>query len=306
MRVLLLAGGWSPEREISLRGARSLEMALKELGHQVHFFDLQPHNLADIAAEAPKHEVAFINLHGAPGEDGLVQALLDRVGLPYQGTGPAGSFLALNKAAAKSLYRAHGLPTPDWIFLTKMPGPDFEPNLPYPLFVKSNTGGSSLHLSKAENREELFQGMQVIFDAGCDVIIEPLIPGQEMTCAVLGDEALPPILIVPKRPFFDFHDKYSGAAGADEICPAPLPAETNATLQNLALKAHKVLGLSGYSRTDAILHADGSLHVLETNTLPGMTDVSLVPRAAAVVGLNYPQLVQRLLELALNNKVPRP
>lgn len=302
MRVLLLAGGWSPEREISLRGGRALETALHKLGHQVHFFDLHPHNLQDLVTEAPKHEVAFINLHGAPGEDGLVQALFDRIGVPYQGAGPAGSFLALNKAAAKSLYRANGLPTPDWVFLTEMPAKDYESPLPYPLFVKSNTGGSSLHLAKAENREELFQAMQVIFDAGCDVLIEPLIPGREMTCGVLGDEALPPILIVPKRAFFDFHDKYSGVAGADEICPAPLPAEVNATLQELALKAHRLLGLSGYSRTDAILREDGSFAVLETNTLPGMTDVSLVPRAAAVVGLEYPQLVQRLLELALNSK----
>lgn len=306
MRVLLLAGGWSPEREISLRGARSLEKALNELGHQVHFFDLHPHNLQDLVTEAPRHEVAFINLHGAPGEDGLVQALFDRVGLPYQGASAAGSFLALNKAAAKSLYRANGLPTPDWVLLTERPTPDYELPLPYPVFVKSNTGGSSLHLARADNREELFQAMQAVFDAGCDVIIEPLIQGKEMTCAVLGDEALPPILIVPKRAFFDFHDKYSGAAGADELCPAPVPAEVNAALQELALKAHHLLGLSGYSRTDAILRENGSFEVLETNTLPGMTDVSLVPRAAAVVGLDYPQLVQRLLELALNNTAPRP
>lgn len=300
MRVLLLAGGWSPEREISLRGAKALHLALKELGHDVTLFDLRPDNMTELVKEAPRHDVAFVNLHGEPGEDGLVQAMLDRVGLPYQGSGPAGSFLALNKAAAKSLFRAHGLLTPDWIFLTEMPGEDWQPSLPYPLFVKSNTGGSSLHLAKAQNREELQEAMRAIFDAGCDVIMEPQIMGREVTCGVLGHKALPPILIVPKRAFFDFHDKYSGADGADELCPAPLPEKDILHLQDTAEKAHALLGLDGYSRADGILCDDGRLFLLEVNTLPGMTDVSLVPREAATIGLSYPQLVQRLLELALH------
>lgn len=303
MRVLLLVGGWSPEREISLRGAKTLHTALLELGHEVTFFDLRPDTLSELPATAKNHDVAFVNLHGEPGEDGLVQAMLKSVGCPYQGSGPAGSFLALNKAVAKSLFRHAGLLTPDWIFLTEMPAPDWTPNLDYPLFVKSNTGGSSLHLSKAHNREELFEAMKGIFDAGCDVIMEPQIFGKEVTCGVLGGpqdaKALPPILIVPKRAFFDFHDKYSGAAGADEICPAPLPEKDMLHLQDLAEKAHAVLGLDGYSRADGILCDDGSLYLLEVNTLPGMTDVSLVPKAAAVVGLSYAQLVQRLLDLAL-------
>lgn len=299
MRVLLLAGGWSPEREISLRGAATLHVALTELGHTVTFFDLHPDNLEELVRLAPQHDVAFINLHGAPGEDGLVQALLDRVGLPYQGSGPAGSFLALNKATAKALFRANGLCTPDWVFLTEMPADDWLPPLAFPLFVKSNTGGSSLHLAKAQNRDELFEAMRTIFDAGCDVIMEPQIFGKEVTCGVLDNEALPPILIVPKRAFFDFHDKYSGAAGADELCPAPIPEEQSEALRAMALKAHQTLGLSGYSRTDAILDESGKLHLLEVNTLPGMTDVSLVPKEAAVIGLSYAQLVERLLQLGL-------
>lgn len=299
MRVLLLVGGWSPEREISLRGGKSLHSALLELGHEVSVFDLRPDNLPELPGVAKTHDVAFVNLHGEPGEDGLVQAMLDSVGCPYQGSGPAGSFLALNKAASKALFRHAGLLTPDWIFLTEMPAPDYSPNLPYPLFVKSNTGGSSLHLAKAHNRDELFEGMKVIFDAGCDVLIEPEIVGKEVTCGVLDGKALPPILIVPKRPFFDFHDKYSGSEGADELCPAPLPEKDILHLQDVAEKAHAVLGLQGYSRTDGILCPDGRLFLLEVNTLPGMTDVSLVPREAAVVGLPYPQLVERLLQLAL-------
>lgn len=305
MRVLLLAGGWSPEREISLRGATSLRVALKELGHTVTFFDLHPENLEDLVRLAPQHDVAFVNLHGAPGEDGLVQALLDQAGLPYQGSGPAGSFLALHKAAAKALFRANGLCTPDWVFLTEMPAADWTPPLDFPLFVKSNTGGSSLHLAKAHNRDELFEAMQVIFDAGCDVIMEPQIFGKEVTCGVLGDEALPPILIVPKRAFFDFHDKYSGAAGADEICPAPIPKAQSDALQALALKAHQTLGLAGYSRTDAMIDESGQLYLLEVNTLPGMTDVSLVPKEAAVIGLSYAQLVERLLQMALKRSADR-
>ena len=199
MKVLLLAGGWSPEREVSLKGGEQIAAALKERGHSVTLCDPAKdfERLMDMARE---HDAAFINLHGAPGEDGLVQAILDRVNCPYQGAGPAGSFLALHKAAARQIFRDAGLNIPD---------------------------------------------------------------------------------------------------GAQEICPAPIAPEETAKVQDAALRAHHALGLKGYSRADFILQDDGTLYILEVNTTPGMTSTSLVPREAAVKGMSFADLVERLLELAL-------
>lgn len=301
MRILLIAGGWSSEREVSLAGAKGIASALSARRHSVTFFDLRD-NFDALADTAATHDFAFINLHGAPGEDGLVQALLDAVGCPYQGSGARGSFLALHKAATKQILRREGLLTPDWQFLPQPPAADWEPTLPYPLFVKSNTGGSSLLLARAENRAELDDIMGEIFRAGCEVLMEPSIPGEDATCGVLGEEALPPILIRPRvGDFFDYKSKYQ-QGGADELCPAPLPEAVNARMQDMALRAHRALGLSGYSRTDFRLTPQGELYALEVNTLPGMTQTSLVPREAAAVGLDFGQLLERLMEMGLAQK----
>lgn len=301
MNILLIAGGWSPEREISLIGAAAVRDALVRRGHRVTSYDLSDgfESLLDLAAP---HDAAFLNLHGAPGEDGLVQALLDRAGCPYQGSGPAGSFLALHKSAAKSLFRRAGLSTPDWIFLPERPAPGWEPRLPYPLFVKSDTGGSSLHLYRVRNGEELQCAMDRLFASGQTVLIEPLIRGREATCGVLERggraEALPPVLIVPKHEFFDYHAKYTDA-GECEICPAPLPEALLEEVRKTALEAHRCLGLTGYSRTDFILGDDGAVHVLEVNTLPGMTPASLVPKEAAALGMDFGELLEVLLKEAV-------
>ena len=301
MNILLIAGGWSPEREISLIGAAAVRDALVRRGHRVTSYDLSDgfESLLDLAAS---HDAAFLNLHGAPGEDGLVQALLDRAGCPYQGSGPAGSFLALHKSAAKSLFRRAGLSTPDWIFLPERPAPGWEPRLPYPLFVKSDTGGSSLHLYRVRNGEELQCAMDRLFASGQTVLSEPLIRGREATCGVLERggraEALPPVLIVPKHEFFDYHAKYTDA-GECEICPAPLPEALLEEVRKTALEAHRCLGLTGYSRTDFILGDDGAVHVLEVNTLPGMTPASLVPKEAAALGMDFGELLEVLLKEAV-------
>lgn len=298
MKILLIAGGWSSEREISLLGARGMEKALSERGHSVTFFDLLEgfDRLLETAAE---HDFAFINLHGAPGEDGLVQAMLERVDCPYQGSGPSGSFLALNKAAAKQIFRHAGLPTADWCLLVRRPDPAWEPPFGWPVFVKSNTGGSSLRLGRAANRAELDALLEDILSTGDCAIVEPRLPGRDVTCGILGDEALAPILILPEAgDYFDFTSKYANG-GARELCPAPLDAAVSAEVQRLALAAHRALGLDGYSRADFILGDDGSLHLLEVNTLPGMTPNSLVPKEAAVLGMSFADLLERLILLGL-------
>lgn len=299
MNILLIAGGWSPERDVSLRGAEAMREALVARGHAVTFFDLRE-GFDQLVESAVQQDFAMINLHGNPGEDGLVQALLDRAGCPYQGSGPAGSLLALHKSAAKQLLRHAGLPTAAGEFLPCPPPDSWVPRLPFPLFVKSDTGGSSLRSGRADDIAQLRRICAAIFATGDAVLLESLLQGQEVTCGVLGEEALPPILIEPvSGTFFDYESKYA-KGGAREICPAPLPAPLTREVQQLALAAHKTLGLRGYSRTDCILSPQGTWTILEVNTLPGMTATSLVPQEAAAIGLDFGQLLERLIQLSLN------
>ncbi len=297
MRILLIAGGWSNEREVSLNGAKNIAAALEDLGHIVTFFDLSI-GFNNLLTAAKQNDFAFINLHGVPGEDGLVQTMLDSIKIPYQGSGAAASFLALHKAATKQVYRISNIPTPDWEFFSSLPSSTWQPSFDYPIFAKSNTGGSSLLLFCVYNRTELDEAMKKIFAAGCDVLLEPSISGVDTTCGVLGDEALPPILIRPRGDFFDYASKYENG-GAEEICPAPLPPEVNLKMQELSLQAHRALGLYGYSRTDFRLSADGDLFTIETNTLPGMTNTSLIPQEAAEVGISFGSLLEELIRLGL-------
>ena len=299
MRILLIAGGWSTEREVSLNGAASMRLALEELGHTVTLFDLE--RFDDLLEQAFKHDLAIINLHGDPGEDGLVQAILDQVGLPYQGTGAQGSLLALHKVASKQIVRRAGLLTPNWEFLPRPPKDSWEPKLSYPIFAKSETGGSSIHLAQAANRVELDAIMAEIFQAGATVLLEEAISGAEVTCGILGESSLPPVLIEPVAgSFFDYTSKYA-QDGAREICPAPLPPEITTKIQETALKIHNLLGLEGLSRSDFILQGD-QLYFLEVNTLPGMTKTSLVPQEARVLGLEFKDLMAKFIELALNKR----
>ncbi len=304
MRILLVAGGWSSEREISLKGAEGIAKALSGRGHAVTLFDLSD-GFERLMSLADEHDVAFLNLHGQPGEDGLAQALLDRAGCPYQGAGPAGSFLALNKASAKALFRRAGILTPDYVFLPERPPQGWTPHLKFPLFVKSNTGGSSIDLFRVEDQKDLESALDALFSKRQEVLIEELIEGQEVTCGIIGAQgkemALPPVLIVPRHQFFDFHDKYSDG-GADEICPAPLSSEITGRVQQAALAAHRCLGLSGCSRADFRLSDDGALYILEVNTLPGMTSASLVPKEAAAAGMSFGELLETLLSIAVQER----
>ncbi|SIO37957.1 D-alanine--D-alanine ligase family protein [Halodesulfovibrio marinisediminis] len=299
MNILLIAGGWSSEREVSLNGAKGIHLALMRLGHSVTFFDPQ-NSLDGLLTAARDHDFAFINLHGSPGEDGMVQALLESVGCPFQGSRAVGSFIALNKSVSKQVFLDNALPTPEWEFLAKRPSKDWRPKFSYPIFIKSNTGGSSLGLSRVANENELQDALDSLFATESELIVEPLIEGVEVTCGVLGNEALPPVLIEPADGsiFFDYEAKYR-PGGAREVCPAPLPETITAQVKYFALKAHKVLGLSGYSRADFIYSPDGSLHLLEVNTLPGMTSTSLLPQEAEAVGISFDELIARLIQLGL-------
>lgn len=308
MNILLIAGGWSVEREVSLSGAQIIHSALENLGHTVERLDPSD-ALANLPGRASYADFAFINLHGSPGEDGLIQAILERVGCPYQGSGPEASMLALNKAVSKSFFRRAGLPTPDWHLLTEKPAPDWKPGFPYPLFIKSNTGGSSLNMEKVTGPQDLPAALDRLFSVSDAYIVEPAVNGMELTCGVLGtlgesggEEpiALPPILIKPAAGggVFDYTSKYA-PGGAEELCPAPISEALTRRIQEISLAAHRVLGLSGYSRSDFIGLEGQEPALLEVNTLPGMTATSLIPQEAAVIGLSFEALLQRLIDLGM-------
>ncbi|NLW81715.1 MAG: D-alanine--D-alanine ligase [Desulfovibrionales bacterium] len=301
MHILLIAGGWSGEREVALSGARQIEKGLQALGHTVTLFD-PARDLRGLPAAAQGKDFAFINLHGSPGEDGLVQCLLERMGLPFQGSDSRSSLLALNKAVSKQIFEAAGLATPAWEFVPASHVAEWRPLLPFPLVVKPNTGGSSLGVGVIRSEEELEAYLLQPEIAGQDLLAETLIHGQELTCGVLEGETLPPILIRPKHgKFFDYESKYVAGA-SEEVCPAPISPELTATLQRMARIAHDALELSDYSRADFIVTDKDVPYILEVNTLPGMTATSLLPQEAQAVGLPFEQLLARLIGLGLRKK----
>ena len=299
MHVILIAGGWSDEREVSLSGAAKIRTALDELGHDVSFFD-PADDFKNLLATAKQADFAFINLHGTPGEDGLVQAVLDKAGCPYQGAGPAASYLALNKAASKEVFEDKGIKTPEWQIITPTQGRKAQLELNLPVFVKPNKGGSSLGMSLVKRIEDFPAALDKVFAMCQSALIETFIPGVELTCGMLGDRPLPLVMITPRdnADFFDYENKYA-ADGAEEICPAPVDDALTESIQQQMLTAHTSLGLTGYSRGDFMVTAQGEAFLLEVNTLPGMTATSLLPRAAANIGLSFTDLIAELIRLGM-------
>ncbi len=301
MHVLLIAGGWSDEREVSLSGAEGIKKALLELGHEVEFFD-PAKDFENLLSRAEHADFAFINLHGSPGEDGLIQAMLNQTSCPYQGAEPESSFLTLNKAAAKTIFDKNSILTPKWELVCPTEGCKALERLEPPVFIKPNSGGSSLGMTFARTYDELKQGVETVFSLGDSALVEEYTKGIEVTCAVLGDEALPLVLITPPEnaEFFDYHSKYA-LDGAEEICPAPIDADLTIQIQQITLKVHKLLGLTDYSRADFII-SEGVPYLLEVNTLPGMTPTSLVPRAAKAAGYSFNSLITKLIELGQSKR----
>lgn len=307
LHIALVAGGTSGEREVSLSGAAGVEKALDSEKFIVSRYDPAT-DLSRLAADAPKLDFAFILLHGLFGEDGTMQGFLDLLGVPYQGSGVLGSAIAMDKHLAKELYKLNGLPVADWQII----GSGDEVNIDalatrfgLPVVIKPVREGSSLGLTLAETREQLMEGIEKAQNHDSQTMIEKYISGRELTVGVLGNQelqGLPVIEIVPGEgfSFFDYDAKYKAGA-SEEICPAEISDELTALVQKYGVAAHKALRLTGYSRTDIMLSEDGSLYLLETNTIPGMTPTSLMPQAAAEYGLAFPQFLEKLIELGLQS-----
>lgn len=307
--VLVLMGGPSSEREVSLLSGAAVADALAGLGHRVRRSDIGPSDAA--ALDGPdRPDVVFIALHGEFGEDGQVQRLCEDRGLAYVGSGPKASELGMDKAASKQFYRRAGLRTPDWRVIEEFDAParrqGWLDEIGLPCVVKPLDGGSSVDVviaPSAEQRDDALAGLLVKYGRA---MVERFVKGREMTVGVLGDGigALPVIEIRPKRAFYNYQAKYFDD-DTEYLFDHGLSGSTVAALQEAAVRAHDALGCRDLSRTDFLLDEAGVAWVLETNTIPGFTSHSLVPKAAAKAGLTFATLCERLCKMALERAAGR-
>jgi D-alanine-D-alanine ligase len=338
MRVAVLTGGTSAERDVALASGLQVASALRSQRHTVHVVDLAtgyvpPEHEAGmlpggVGREPPPlerlrelergmlsaglgevpairdAEVIFIALHGGQGEDGTLQAVLDVIGVPYTGSGHLASALAMDKDLSKRVVRDHGLKVPSWVM-----GPataDFvKRTVGFPCVVKPSKQGSSVGLTLVRRASALPRAIKLAEQYDDEVMIEQFVPGRELTVGILGDEALPVIEIRPQHEMFDYECKYQPGM-AEEICPAPIDATLAAKTQDAAQRAHRALKLRGYSRIDFREGKDGDMFFLEANTLPGVTANSLIPKAARAAGMSFPAFAEAVCRLALERRGTKP
>ena len=304
LTLALIAGGKSAERDVSLKSGEQVYQALNKDKYDIRRYDPRD-DLELLVRDAPDLDVALVIMHGRGGEDGTLQGMLDLLGIPYQGSGVLGSAIGMNKELSKILYQQAGLKVSRAMFFTQEEAPDpreIEARLGLPVVIKPVNEGSSIGITKARTLEELQKGLDAAFPYDHRILVEEFLEGVEVTGGVLGNNkltALPLVEIIPsdQYDFFDYEAKYKPGAST-EICPARVSPEITKKAQEIAVIAHRALHCRGYSRTDMIVR-DGEIYVLETNTIPGMTATSLFPQAAQALGLEFPQLLDTLIELAL-------
>ena len=290
MRVVVLMGGRSTEREISLKSGQAVLKALQELGHEAIPMDLDE-DLCNRLREI-KPDKVFIALHGTYGEDGRIQGLLDLLNIPYTGSGLLGSAIAMDKDITKKILSYHGIKVPRWVCLRSL-DEEFEWK-EYPAVVKPADQGSSVGLFVVKEKNQLKEALKKAFEVSQKVMIEEFIEGKDYTVGILKDKALPPIEIRPKKGIYDYESKYT--KGMTEYIFSE-DEELNAKLQEIALKAHKYLELKDFSRIDLRVSEDGTPYFLEANTIPGMTELSLFPMACKRIGIDMKELLKILLNL---------
>jgi D-alanine-D-alanine ligase len=312
-KVAVLKGGWALERTVSLRSGERVQKTLRALGHEVIAIDVGPEMLAQVVETEP--DAAFIALHGGDGEDGTVQGLLETIGIPYTGSGPAACMRCTDKALAKYLMREAGIPTPDWSAFKESAAKDLgvvaalpyiERKLGFPIVAKPASQGSALGVKFAHSSEELPAAIVGALSYDRKVVLERYVKGRDLAVSVLdaetqGEEpmALPVIEAIPRETeFYNYESRYE-IGMTTFVCPAELPDGVTERAQELALATYKLLGCHGVARVDLMLDEDsGELAVLETNVVPGMTETSLLPLAADAAEIWLDLLVQRILDSA--------
>jgi D-alanine-D-alanine ligase len=294
-KIAVLMGGPGSEREVSLATARGVSKALRSLGAEVVDVDVRDGNF-----QLPQDvDLAFLTIHGTFGEDGQIQAILAQRGIPYTGDGVEESRLTFDKIRSKEKFRAHGVRTPDWEVIQA----GQRPTISWPIVVKPPRQGSTVGVVVVKNASELESAMAEAAKYDRELLIEKFVPGRELTIGILGDQALPVLEIIPKGGFYNFATKYpflnpQSGASAEHVCPAKIDSAKTKEIQELAVRAFRALGLQVYARVDVILAETGEPFVLEANTIPGMTEASLLPEAAAAAGVSYVDLCRRIILLS--------
>ncbi len=339
MKVVVLAGGLSTERDVSLVSGREIYRALKRRGHQAILVDIYlgyegetqgiferdtdwAASIGAIAEAAPdldsvrrmrkdggrnffgphvlelcqQADAAFLALHGVGGEDGKVQAAFELMGIRYTGTDFTSAAMAMDKGIAKDMFRANGVPTPPGIRVCK--GEQETEKISYPCIVKVYNGGSSVGVAIAENDQQYRAALEEVFKYGDEAVVEKYIKGREFSVCVLDGRALPVIEIAPKQGFYDYKNKYQ-AGSTVETCPADLSPEKTREMQKIAEDAYRALRYRSYARMDFMMSGEGEIFCLEANTLPGMTPTSLIPQEAAVEGMDFDSLCEKILQMAV-------
>lgn len=292
LNITVMSGGQGLEREVSLRSGVAVMRALRGLGHSVT--ELDP--IDDTWVLPAGTQVVFLALHGEYGEDGQVQRQLQLLGMPYTGSGPKASELAYDKARAKGVLRAAGLTTPDWVVIDAKDAPlpaGWDP----PLVLKPVEQGSSVGLQFVASRDQWVDALTSAWAAGGPLLCEPRMSGREITVGIIDGEALPIVEVRPRQGAYDYHNKYT--VGATEyFCPADFPVEDTRRIHQMSLAAFRTVGARDFGRVDLMVDPKTGPTLLEVNTLPGLTETSLLPKAAAATGLAFGGLCQRMLELA--------
>jgi D-alanine-D-alanine ligase len=306
IRIAVLAGGWSGEREISLKSGKAVYDALDREKYRVRRYDPRD-DLTRLIEDSSDIDLALILLHGKFGEDGRIQGMLDVLQIPFMGSGVLASAMALNKRVAKDVYRKAGLPVAEDLVLYR--GERFSVDLVMerlgaPVVIKPVSEGSSLGIAIAYDRQTIVDGIDKAFHYDSEVMVEAYIGGTEITCCIVGNqslEALPLVEIVPTDAyaFFDYNAKYTPGA-TREICPAPVAPDLAEAAGQCAKTAHRALGCRVWSRSDMIIR-DETLYILETNTIPGMTETSLFPLAARAAGMSLSDLLDKMISLSLED-----
>ena len=306
-RVAVLKGGRSLERQVSLRSGARVEDALERLGHDVVSIDAGADLVQRLRETEP--DIAFVAMHGRDGEDGTVQELLELVGVPYTGSGVSACIRSIDKVLAKHAMRDAGIPTPDFYSFTQTAFrelgaaaalPAIEERLDFPIVVKPAGQGSALGIKFAGSADDVPAALVAAFSYDDKVVLERHVAGRDLAVSVLDEQVLPIVEAVPvDEEFYDFEARYQ-IGRTDFVCPADLPDDVTAQAQDLALRVFELLGLSGFARVDLMLEeATGELYVLEANSIPGLTETSLLPQAADAAGIGFDELIERIVERAL-------
>ena len=298
LKVAVVMGGPSAEREVSIESGTGVMRALDALGHDARSLDFDARFVDAIREIAP--DVVFNALHGTGGEDGTIQGVLEWLGIPYTGSGVTACALAMDKHLTKKLLAAEGLPTPAWdtFDLTGGTLPLLPGSLNLPLVAKPRASGSSAGVQIVRTHEEWSKAMIDAAERTPEILAEEFVAGREFSCGVLGEEALPVVEIISSDEFYSYDAKYK-PGGSRHLVPAPIDHDLTLRIQTLALTVHRLIGLRDYSRTDFIVSKEGRPQILEINTLPGLTPTSLIPDACGALGISYEALIDRLVGYAL-------